>query len=151
MGFLDKAKQAAQNAQKDGGLLDKAKQAAQQAQEKLDETQKNFNQKHAGNAPAPSGPAVEYDKHGRPIQQDAPATAEAPVEPAATGAPPAQPADAPTPGPAAEEAAPEAPTTEAPAPPAPAPAPPAPAPAAPSGEGDEHEPPTMTSGDPLAG
>jgi hypothetical protein len=150
MGFMDKAKQAAQNAQKEGGLLDKAKQAAQQAQEKLDETQKNFNKQQADSgAPPAGGPAVEYDKHGRPIQQDAPA--EAPVEPAATGAPPAQPADAP---PQAAPPAAEAPPGEAPTPPAaPAPpaAPPAAAPAAPEGEDDEYEPPKMTSGDPLAG
>jgi hypothetical protein len=162
MGFMDKAKQAAQNAQKEGGLLDKAKQAAQQAQEKLDETQKNFNKQQADSAAPPAGdPAVEYDKHGRPIQQDAPA--EAPVEPAATGAPPTQPADAapqaPAEAPPADQAVPgseeppppEAATTEAPAQaPAPPPAPPA-APAAPEGEDDEYEPPGMTSGDPLAG
>ena len=164
MGFLDKAKQAAQNAQKEGGLMDKAKQAAKQAQEKLDETQKNFNEKQAGNVPA-QGPAVEYDAHGRPISSDAPPPAEAPVEPAATGAPPAQPTDAPAP--AAEAPTTEAPTADAePAPPAgaqppaadapttEAPAPPAPPPsAAPGGdgEGDEYEPPKMTSGDPLAG
>jgi hypothetical protein len=148
MGFLDKAKQAAQNAQKEGGLLDKAKQAAQQAQEKLDETQKNFNKQQADSAaPSSTGPAVEYDAHGRPIQQDAPA--EAPVEPAATGAPPAQPADAPQDAPPAAEAPP--PAAEAPAAPSPPPAPPAEAPAAPAGEDDEYEPPKMTSGDPLAG
>ena len=120
MGFMDKAKQAAQNAQKEGGLLDKAKQAAQQAQEKLDETQKNFNKQQAeSGAPPAGGPAVEYDKHGRPIQQDAPA--EAPVEPAATGAPPAQPADAPpaaAPAPAAPPADQAVPGSEEPPPPA---------------------------------
>ena len=160
MGFMDKAKQAAQNAQKEGGLLDKAKQAAQQAQEKLDETQKNFNKQQADSGAQPAdGPAVEYDKHGRPIQQDAPA--EAPVEPAATGAPPAQPADAPPQAVPAEAEAPppdqavpgseEPPPPEAAAAPAPPPAPPAAAPAAPEGEDDENEPPKMTSGDPLAG
>jgi hypothetical protein len=154
MGFMDKAKQAAQNAQKEGGLLDKAKQAAQQAQEKLDETQKNFNKQQSDSAAPPAGgPAVEYDKHGRPIQQDAPT--ESPVEPAATGAPPAQPADA---APQAAAPAPEAPTAEtaadeAPAAEAPAPIPPTPPAAAPEGEGegDDYEPPAMTSGDPLAG
>jgi hypothetical protein len=164
MGFLDKAKQAAQNAQKEGGLLDKAKQAAQQAQEKLDETQKNFNKQQAdSSAPPAGGPAVEYDAHGRPIQQDTPA--EAAVEPAATGAPPAQPEDASAAPPPVDEAVPgspepppteapttEAPTAEAPAAPTPAPPPP-PAPPAGASEGDddEYEPPQMTSGDPLAG
>jgi hypothetical protein len=167
---MDKAKQAAQNAQKEGGLLDKAKQAAQQAQEKLDETQKNFNKQQAeSGGPPAGGPAVEYDKHGRPIQQDAPA--ETPVEPAATGAPPAQPADAPPQtAPAAAEAQPvdqavpgseepppadpptaDAPAAAAPTAPAPPPAPPAAAPVAPDGEDDDYEPPKMTSGDPLAG
>jgi hypothetical protein len=152
MGFLDKAKQAAQNAQKEGGLLDKAKQAAQQAQDKLEETQKNFNEKQGANAPEQAAPPVEYDAHGRPVQADAPPPPETPVEPAATGAPPAQPADASSAAPAPPPA-PEAPTTEAPV--AEAPAPPAP-PAPPTGaqdegDDDEYAPPKMTSGDPLAG
>ncbi len=50
MGFMDKAKQAAQNAQKEGGVLDKAKKAAGQAQAKLDEKQKSFNDKQAQGA-----------------------------------------------------------------------------------------------------
>ena len=45
MGFLDKAKQAAQDAQKEGGLIDKAKKAADQAQAKLEEKQRSFNDK----------------------------------------------------------------------------------------------------------
>jgi hypothetical protein len=48
------------------GFMDKAKKMAEQAQAKLDEAQKNFNasQQHGQ---GPSGPVVEYDKHGRPI------------------------------------------------------------------------------------
>ena len=163
MGFMDKAKQAAQNAQKEGGLLDKAKQAAQQAQEKLDETQKNFNKQQAeSGAPPAGGPAVEYDKHGRPIQQDAPT--ETPVEPAATGAPPAQPADAPpqacaAPAPAAPPADQAVPGSEAPPPPesaaveapAPPPHPPQRLPPRRRAMTTMYDPPKMTSGDPLAG
>lgn len=99
MGFLDKAKQAAQNAQKEGGLLDKAKDAAKQAQEKLDEKQKQFNQgQQAGSTPPPSAAP--------------PAEAPAPAAPPPSGGL-------------------DAPQDE--------------------GEGDDYEPPKMTSGDPLAG
>jgi hypothetical protein len=47
------------------GFLDKAKKLADQAQAKLDEAQDQFNpsQKPSGAA----GAAVEYDQHGRPI------------------------------------------------------------------------------------
>jgi hypothetical protein len=76
MGFLDKAKQAAQNAQKEGGILDKAKDAAKQAQEKLDEKQREFNERQqAGSTPPPTG---------------APASPEAAPPPAAEAAPGAQ-------------------------------------------------------------
>jgi hypothetical protein len=91
------------------GFLDKAKQAAEQAQKKLEETQSNFNKGQAEKAQQQQGAAVEYDKHGRPMQADAPpAGATAPP----TGQPPAadpsvapSPAGAPTPGPAAPPAA----------------------------------------------
>ena len=49
------------------GFLDKAKQMAEQAQHKLDEAQKKFNQSQRESASQPGGPGVEYDKHGRPI------------------------------------------------------------------------------------
>ena len=89
------------------GFMDKAKQLAEQAQQKLDETQKNFNK-----SSTPEGDAVKYDEHGRPIQEAPPAGATAPpaAEPAAPAAEPAAPeaapteeqpaADAPTPPPA---------------------------------------------------
>jgi hypothetical protein len=60
MGFMDKAKAAAQDA------AEKGKKAAAQAQEKLDETQKNFNSNQA-HSQDNAAPAVEYDKHGRKI------------------------------------------------------------------------------------
>jgi hypothetical protein len=88
------------------GFMDKAKKLAEQAQEKLDEAQKNFNKSDTpGTQP---GQSVQYDEHGRPIQQETPA--------AATPPPTA------TPAPAAATPPVDAPTEEAPAP-APPPAP----------------------------
>ncbi len=79
------------------GFMDKAKKLAEQAQEKLDEAQKNFNQSETPQ----SGQGVRYDEHGRPIQEETPAAAAPPpaaepaepppaegaVEPAARGRP----------------------------------------------------------------
>ena len=86
------------------GFMDKAKQLAEQAQQKLDETQKNFNKSNSPDG-QPQGGGVRYDEHGRPIQEAPPAGATAPpaAEPAAPEAAPTeeQPAaDAPTPPPA---------------------------------------------------
>src|SRR5919197_2307343 len=91
------------------GFMDKAKKLAEQAQEKLDEAQKSFNKRKSAEE-QPSG--VRYDEHGRPIQEETPAAATAP--PTATP-PPDQtapiessaPVDAP-----AEEAPPPAPAPE---------------------------------------
>jgi hypothetical protein len=91
------------------GFMDKAKQLAEQAQQKLDETQKNFNKSNSPDVPQ-EGAAVKYDEHGRPIQEAPPAGATAP--PAAE---PAAPAAAPT----EEQPAADAPTPPPPAPPAP--------------------------------
>jgi formin 2/WAS/WASL-interacting protein len=164
------------------GFLDKAKKLAEQAQTKLDEVQGQFNQEQS----APSGPITEYDKHGRPVPPAESATPPqgdplaAPAGEAATSAPPPPPASpapppaspappaasVPPPAPPAPglpptaseavtsaqpEAAPAAPASEAPpaAPPAP------PAPGLPPTEDDRNHPsyapPTLTSGDPLAG
>ena len=49
------------------GFLDKAKKLAEQAQTKLDEVQSQVNKQ--GSPQQPSGPVIEYDKHGRPIPQ----------------------------------------------------------------------------------
>ena len=70
------------------GFMDKAKKLAEQAQEKLDEAQKNFNQ--------PGSPQAErYDEHGRPIQEEeAPAAAAAEPSPPAAEPPPARKGDA---------------------------------------------------------
>jgi hypothetical protein len=117
------------------GFMDKAKKMAEQAQAKLDEAQKQFNQGQS-TGQQPSGPAVEYDKHGRPIPSEPPATATPPhgdpVGAPGAAAPPPPPSAPPTPDPAA-------------------PAPPTP----PNTEGEEdpnrpsYAPPKMTSGDPL--
>jgi hypothetical protein len=103
------------------GFMDKAKKLAEQAQQKLDEAQSQFNQGSSGQSP-PEGAGVQYDEHGRPIQQGPPA--------ATAPAPPAQPT-APAPDPAAPPAA-DA-SSEVPASPS--------APAAPAGEEQEEPPP----------
>ena len=54
------------------GFMDKAKQLAEQAQQKLDEAQKNFNQSGSPQAQPGEG-GVKYDEHGRPIQDAPPA------------------------------------------------------------------------------
>jgi hypothetical protein len=158
------------------GFMDKAKKMAEQAQAKLDEAQKQFNAGQQGGEQ--SGPAVEYDEHGRPIAQTPPESSAPPHgDPLApSSAPPAPPA--PTPGvpPAAAEpysppAAPEPPPVAQPgvpptaaepySPPAPpagdAPAPDAP-PARPEADAADEDrnnpsyaPPKLSSGDPLAG
>ena len=58
---------------------------AEQAQQKLDEVQKNFNEGQ-GSGQQQGGPAVEYDKHGRPV--NAPASADAPAGARRRAAPP---------------------------------------------------------------
>jgi hypothetical protein len=133
------------------GFMDKAKKMAEQAQAKLDEVQKSVNTTQGG-PPAGGAPVVEYDKHGRPIQPapvmpdaGAPAMATPGVpqtEPPASSAPPAPASTGPTPDPSAP----------APRPPAP------PAAAAPGGSpapDDRNRPsteaPKLSSGDPLAG
>ena len=115
------------------GFMDKAKKLADQAQQKIDQTQKGFNENQAQKAGGGGAPA-RYDSHGRPVGQDAPppaATTPPPSgEPVHAGdsapggdtgqafsapapVPPAQPAAAP------EQAQPPAPSAEqAPSPPA---------------------------------
>lgn len=58
------------------GFMDKAKKLADQAQAKLDEVQKQFNENQAhptGSNPSgasSAGPAADYDQHGRPVERD---------------------------------------------------------------------------------
>jgi hypothetical protein len=88
------------------GFMDKAKKLAEQAQEKLDEAQKNFNK--SDSPQGQTGESVQYDEHGRPIQQETPAAATPPppAEPPAADAPAAEP---PAADPATEEQPPAAP------------------------------------------
>jgi hypothetical protein len=76
------------------GFMDKAKKLAEQAQEKLDEAQKNFNKPDSPQAPAGG---VRYDEHGRPTEQEeTPAAATPPpsaVPPEASSEPSAGDAD----------------------------------------------------------
>jgi hypothetical protein len=89
------------------GFLDKAKKMAEQAQTKLDEVQKQFNESQGASQQASGdGSVTEYDKHGRPVGATPP--------PATVGTP------APPAPPAPEAAAPPPPPTAPPAPPAPA-------------------------------
>jgi hypothetical protein len=110
------------------GFMDKAKKLAEQAQQKLDEAQKNFNQSGSPQAQPDEG-GTRYDEHGRPIQDAPPA--------GATPPPSAQPAD-PT-SPIADPAAPTAPAADTPASPA-APVAPAAGPDAPAPPADPASP-----------
>ncbi|MDP9294509.1 MAG: hypothetical protein M3O90_08830, partial [Actinomycetota bacterium] len=81
------------------GFMDKAKKMAEQAQAKLDEAQTKLN-KPGQQQPGGGGPVVQYDKHGRPIEPS-------PVAPDAAAPPPASTPGVPptgTPEPAAAEA-----------------------------------------------
>jgi hypothetical protein len=100
------------------GFMDKAKKMAEQAQSKLDEVQKQFNE-NQGSAPTPpAGPITDYDAHGRPIpqEQEAVTPPSAPPAPAAPPQPPAPEAAAPAP-PAPPAPAPEAERSDEYAPP----------------------------------
>ena len=71
------------------GFMDKAKKLAEQAQEKLDEAQQQINERQAGTAPS-AGEGERFDKHGRPDGEtsEAPpaaATPPASAEPAGRG------------------------------------------------------------------
>ena len=73
-------------------FMDKAKKVAEQAQQKLEEAQKQFNERQtAGQSPAPGG-AERFDEHGRPISgEPAPPSAPEGQAPADEPAPPAAP------------------------------------------------------------
>jgi hypothetical protein len=118
------------------GFLDKAKKLAEQAQDKLDEAQKQFNERQGSSGGAPGGPAVEYDQHGRPVTP--PETATPPHgDPLGEQAEPAPPPATPTPDPSAPPAPPVAETPGVPR--------------TQDDDDDPDQPPKMSSGDPLAG
>ena len=132
------------------GFLDKAKKLAEEAQTKLDEVQKQMNEKQGttgapvASAPTPSPtPHVEYDQHGRKVPVDGerpqgdPLAADPPHSGNAAAETHAQPSDPEPPhGDPLTQGEPKPatpPTSEPPKPPTP-----------PSGGG-------FTSGDPLSG
>jgi hypothetical protein len=50
------------------GFMDKAKKLAEQAQQKLDEAQEQFNQGQGSSGGQGSTQEVRYDQHGRPTE-----------------------------------------------------------------------------------
>jgi hypothetical protein len=114
-------------------FLDKAKKLAEQAQTKLDEAQKQFNERQSGQQS--SGPAPEYDSAGRPVQRDVAAETPPHGDPLAAST---------VPSPAAEPPKPPAPPTQTATPPHGDPL-------AADAKKDDNSPPRMSSGDPLAG
>ena len=115
------------------GFLDRAKKLAEQAQEKLDDAQKQFNERQdsSGGGAAGGGPAAEYDQHGRPVKP--PETATPPHGDPLVETPPVNETPVETP-----------PVNETPGVPRTEEDEPKPPPRAPSAPG-------MSSGDPLAG
>ena len=83
------------------GFMDKAKKLAEQAQEKLDEAQQQMNERQGGTA-QPGGEGTRFDEHGRPVS-DAPPAASTPPPPAE----PAEPAEKPREGAGTENATPD--------------------------------------------
>jgi hypothetical protein len=81
------------------GFMDKAKKLAEQAQQKLDEAQQNFN-KSASPEAGPQEGGVRYDEHGRPIQDAPPAGTAPPPSAEPPAAEQAAPEQAPPPPPA---------------------------------------------------
>ena len=130
------------------GFLDKAKKMAEQAQAKLDEAQKQFNTGQGGDRPtSPEGPVVEYDEHGRPVPQASRETASPPQGDPLAGSP----SQVSAAGPVADPQAPPAPSAAPAAPPLDRPGPP-PGPGEPEDRNHpSYAPPKLTSGDPLAG
>jgi hypothetical protein len=147
------------------GFMDKAKKLAEQAQDKLDEAQKQFNERQ-GSSGGSGAPPVEYDQHGRPVTPPQTATPPHgdPLGEQAAPPPPAPPAPPPAATTMPDPAAPAAPVSETPpaqpvppssdAPSAPTAAPVEETPGVPRTEDDDddpNQPPKMSSGDPLAG
>jgi hypothetical protein len=86
MGFMDKAKKFAEQAQKeakDGTLKDRAKGLAEQAQAKLDEVQTQFNEGQKKDAGAPATPPAETPAPDPVATADAAEAVQAAAEPPA--------------------------------------------------------------------
>jgi len=120
------------------GFLDKAKKLAEQAQTKLDEVQKQGN---TSGTTGTSGPIVEYDKHGRPIPQEQSTTPPHGDPLSGASAPP------PVAGPATFSPS-SSPAQSAPPPPPAPPSPPAPPVAATPGVPVTEPPPPRREGSP---
>ena len=112
------------------GFMDKAKKLAEQAQEKLDEAQQNFNK--GGSTPGQQA-ETRYDAHGRPIEDGPPAGSAGTSAPPPSGEPAPPPPPAPDPAAADPAAASAATEPTAPEPP--------PAPSAPSEGGSPNASP----------
>ncbi len=127
------------------GFMDKAKKLAEQAQTRLEEAQTQFNAAPGQGAASPpaGGAPVQYDQHGRPIVEE---PAPSPGRPSPAAPSPGAPPVPETPDrPHGDPLAPEVPTDPAPAP--------APSPGAALGDRNviDYTPPRVTSGDPLSG
>jgi len=81
------------------GFMDKAKKLAEQAQQKLDEAQEQFNQ---GQGARPQSGASRFDEHGRPVT---PSAEPGPTADPSAPLPPADDPAAPPPGPAGDKQA----------------------------------------------
>jgi hypothetical protein len=91
------------------GFMDKAKKMAEQAQTRLDEVQKQFNENQGASQTAGAGgPVTEYDAHGRPVPPAPEAAAPPPPPPAPPAPEGAAPPPPPPPPPAAAPAGPQA-------------------------------------------
>src|SRR3954453_22604320 len=100
------------------GFMDKAKKMAEQAQAKLEEAQKQFNSSQGAGGGQSSGAATDYDKHGRPVEPTGVTPDAAGAPPVATpGVPPTDTPSAPAQtGPTPDPGAPATPGTPAPSP-----------------------------------
>jgi hypothetical protein len=132
------------------GFLDRAKKLADQAQAKLDDVQQQFHesQKRGDDAAGADAPAAEYDEHGRAVARDEEPPHGDPLAAAAAPEPPAE--KGPTlaaPEPPAEKGPTLQPEPTDPDPPHGDPLADAPAAKTPPSGAN----PGMTSGDPLAG
>lgn len=126
------------------GFMDKAKKMAEQAQEKIEQAQQQFNERQAGQHQPQGGPVTEYDSAGRPVGQTSPAPP--PASPLDEEKPHGDPvAEAPAPAAAPGSTEPEAHVAE------PAKTQGDPADQLPHAPKPPESAPGMTSGDPLAG
>lgn len=62
------------------GFMDKAKQMAEQAQKKIDDAQKQFNESQSAKSGEPAEGAQRFDEHGRPVGGAPAPVAETPSE-----------------------------------------------------------------------